>query len=256
MTCSNEIRVYERMYTKTVIVIESILLTLVLFLAAFDFFQPKFENMQLRNRYSAEDIESMQNYKFDSTASGYVLSTLHSNFNGRIEIPKKFDGEKVVSIADGAFKNFKDIDEIVIPNSIERIGKSAFANCDSLKWITIPDSVTEIVKVDFTSKGAFEDCDSLEGVSVGEGIVALTYHMFAGCDSLKELHLKSTLKEIRDYSFLECKKLETVYYEGTMEQWSNVHIQDYAFDNDVLFVVICEDGSVAYPSQDQQEELK
>ena len=112
MTCSNEIRVYERMYTKTVIVIESILLTLVLFLAAFKFFQPKFENMQLRNRYSAEDIESMQNYKFDSTVGGYVLSTLHSNFNGRVEIPKKFDGEKVVSIADGAFKNFKDIDEI------------------------------------------------------------------------------------------------------------------------------------------------
>ena len=52
------------------------------------------------------------------------------------------DGTK--AIASVAFFNQKNIESVILPNSLEYINVFAFLNCASLKRIEIPDSVTEI----------------------------------------------------------------------------------------------------------------
>ena len=58
-----------------------------------------------------------------------------------LEIPGEIDGKKVTSIASGNF-NLRGlfIEEIVIPDTVERIEEFAFAYMVSLHEITIPDS--------------------------------------------------------------------------------------------------------------------
>ena len=59
------------------------------------------------------------------------------------EIPSNVNGTEVKEIADYAFHGQSQMTNIIIPNTIEKIGTS-FNYCDSLTSIEIPSSVTEI----------------------------------------------------------------------------------------------------------------
>ena len=87
-----------------------------------------------------------QNYQYNNQTniSNIIISTISSG---------------VTSIADGEFKNRKDLTSITIPDSVEYIGERAFQGCTGLTSITIPNSVTEI------GKKAFANCTNLTSVT-------------------------------------------------------------------------------------------
>lgn len=243
--------IYDRIYTNTMIKITTFILIGIVVLIINNLAKPIVEDFKLRREYSKADIAAMENYEFVGTELGLEIDTIHSNFSGIVEIPKTFDGSTVVSISDRAFKNCSGITEVIIPDTIVNIGRSAFANCDGLISVKIPDSVTNIVKVDFTDMGVFEGCDNLQVVFIGSGITSLTYHSFSGCDNLREIHLKSTIQEIRAYSFDGCEEISVIFYEGKMAEWEQIKIDDNAFENGVTFDIVCEDGTLQYPIQEQ-----
>ena len=84
-----------------------------------------------------------------------------------LEIPGEIDGKKVTSIASGNF-NLRGlfIEEIVIPDTVERIEEFAFAYMVSLHEIIIPDSVKYIGE-------GFITATSIESVEIPEGIEEL-----------------------------------------------------------------------------------
>ena len=53
--------------------------------------------------------------------------------------------------------------QIIIPNTIQRIGNSTFYKCNLLQRITIPNSVVSI------GNWAFSDCPSLQQIIIPEG---------------------------------------------------------------------------------------
>ncbi len=65
----------------------------------------------------------------------------------------------VISIGDGAFRNYSYLTSIIIPEGISFIGAHAFADCSSLTAITIPSSLTEI------GAEAFRECSALDKVN-------------------------------------------------------------------------------------------
>lgn len=62
--------------------------------------------------------------------------------------------------AHNLYLNGELITDLVIPNTVESIGKRTFINCDSLTSLTIPMSVTNI------EKSAFGDCCGLKSVTM------------------------------------------------------------------------------------------
>lgn len=78
-----------------------------------------------------------------------------------IQIPKYYDGKKVIKImASGFYDSF--IETITLPNTIEEIGNQAFMNSSSLTSFVVPDSL-EII-----GTAVFRYCHSLESFSVSE----------------------------------------------------------------------------------------
>jgi hypothetical protein len=63
-------------------------------------------------------------------------------------------------IADSAFGGCSRMTNIVIPDSVTRIGSYAFEDCSSLTSVVIPDNVTTI------GNYAFDGCSSLENITL------------------------------------------------------------------------------------------
>ena len=128
--------------------------------------------------------------------------------------------------------NGKEITELVIPDSVTKIGIDAFSSCTSLTSITIPDSVTKIGNsafwhcISLTSVtigngvteiglGAFEDCTSLTSVTIPDSVKIIAGGAFYGCTSLTSITIPNSVTGIGNSAFQNCKSLTSVYCKAT-----------------------------------------
>lgn len=95
------------------------------------------------------------NYCLSPDRKSYIVLGVKSCKYGVIVIPNEVDGLKVVRVAENAFKNSKDIDTIILPDTLEEISANAFFG-SSIRRIHIPDSVKVI------GECAFSECPNLE----------------------------------------------------------------------------------------------
>ena len=88
--------------------------------------------------------------------TGYIVS---GNDNVKdltqIVIPYEYNNLPIIAIADGGFKDYVNLQKIIIPNSIIDINSNAFFGCSALQSIIIPTSVTNI------GSNAFSGCNAL-----------------------------------------------------------------------------------------------
>ena len=138
-------------------------------------------------------------------------------------------------------KHFSKPVEIVIPNTIESIGKYQFYGLDQMTSLYIPSSVTSIgddafyssslktVVFDDNSKlqilsNAFRNCASLESIKLPSSLTSIENFAFYGCSSLKSIVIPKSVTKIKQRSFEFCY-LEEMYFEGTKEECSNMTIE-------------------------------
>ena len=111
----------------------------------------------------------------------------------------------VLTIEDGVLTKCKDdAVNVVIPEGVTGIWKSAFQFCRRLKSVVIPSSVRTIYD------SAFAWCWSLESVVISEGVTEIGKSAFEDCKSLKSVEIPSSVKTIEVDAFKDCKSLESV----------------------------------------------
>ena len=76
------------------------------------------------------------------------------------------------------WSNSASIIEVVIPNSVTRIGNQAFRDCSSLSSVIIPNSVTSI------GDYAFYGCKPLTSVTIPNSVTKIGYEAFFHCSSI------------------------------------------------------------------------
>ncbi len=89
-------------------------------------------------------------------AIGYVLRACCWS-----KITLDLSESKYKEIPDGTFEYCDSLYGIILPECLEKIGRSAFEHCNNLKEIKIPSTVTKMW-------GAFGDCKNLKTVDVSE----------------------------------------------------------------------------------------
>ena len=94
--------------------------------------------------------------------------------------------------------------QLIIGNSITKIGDYTFFGCSSLTSVIIPDSVTSI------GEGAFSGCESLTSVTIPDSVTSIESGAFSGCNSLTSVTIPDSVTSIAEGAFYECSSLKTI----------------------------------------------
>lgn len=145
---------------------------------------------------------------------------------------KYFDGFKheqhiiefsvlITKIGANAFKNSKNLIEVIFSDNVTKIGNSAFENCENLKSVNL-NKVSSIGEssfkncnllkcVDFgnintVSKNCFENCSNLTDINI-TNVTTFDKYCFKNCESLTSLVLSNSLKYLDKEAFSGCNDL-------------------------------------------------
>lgn len=154
--------------------------------------------------------------------------------------------EYVEEISSGAFSYSQHLKNVVIPNSVKKIGSYAFYNsnienvemfCSDAKWgnsvfyhseklkyIKLPEKMKSI------EGDTFSGCLSLTSIEIPEGITTIGSHAFGYCPNLVSVIIPDGVTTIGKYAFRSCYNLAsvTIPKSVTSMHWE-IHRENNAF---------------------------
>jgi len=161
-------------------------------------------------------------YEYNSELGGVAI-TAYKGTETRIRFPDEINGDAVVSVALACGytsrppSNNKRVTDVLIPNTVIEIGRSAFNNCDSLKSVTLPSGLQYIRQKAFFESGlteitipmgvthieekAFEDCTELVSVSLPQSLVYIGVRAFTGSSKLIDITLLADAVQVGENAF-------------------------------------------------------
>ena len=102
-------------------------------------------------------------------------------------------------ICDNAFESCDELEEIVLPDSLYKIGRSAFSACTCLKTVIIPESIIEIG--DF----AFSCCTLLESIVLPNNLRNIGKYVFDCCTQLHYVNITCYIEILTEGLFYNCE---------------------------------------------------
>lgn len=126
-----------------------------------------------------------------------------------VEVPSEIDGKPVVAIGEKAFMG-KNIEEVILPDSLIVIAERAFCNCKQLTKV----SMSENVKMD---RFTFVGCDKLID---DKGFLIVNHTLISYTGQETDVVIPDTVKIIDDDSFMR-KKVESVKVTDNVEEIRN-----------------------------------
>ncbi len=116
------------------------------------------------------------------------------------------EGTRLIAV-DG-FAGQSELTSIIMPDSVEVIGKSAFAACSALENIRLSENLTEI------SQDAFYSCNALSNISIPASVTKIGDNAFTGCDSLSYVVIPETVTEIGFCAFGYEHIFDDIHFPG------------------------------------------
>ena len=101
----------------------------------------------------------------------------------------------------GVFTYSTALKEIIIPDTVVKIGPGTFWGCKELKKVNIPK------KVDTISKYTFVHCTNLESITIPSNVTSIGEKAFGVCENLSSIIIPSSVTAIGDYAFSGCRNL-------------------------------------------------
>ncbi len=157
------------------------------------------------------------------------------------------------SVAGYSFDSFYDVEEIVLPDSVKKIGAGAFAYCSELKKVNFTATevkpytfyfcrsletvkfsgkITKIGNCAFSNTGlkdfempdsvteigekAFERSD-IESIKLSKKLTVIPKHAFDRCTNLETVKIGKKTKTIEEYAFRNCSSLSDIEFGKHLE---------------------------------------
>ena len=149
------------------------------------------------------------------------------------KIKKIIMPDDVVEVNHHAFSGLRNLNEIILSNSLRKIGPYAFEKT-GIKTLKIPDSVTsigtecfaasKIQNIELSKKlkhlgvHAFYRCRNLENIIIPKNITEISDGCFAYCDNLKNIIFLGNVEIFNKDVFYNCKQLEKFIFPESVKQ--------------------------------------
>ena len=154
-------------------------------------------------------------YNIDGAVTGY------DGKNADVVIPGRLGSVVIVSVANDAFRDNVDIESVVLPDTVKKIGQNAFRNCEYLAAVRLPKELSTV------GSSAFYGCKDLRSVTVPTSVTSCGSDIFAGCTKLtKVVFEKTNSKAIPSYILYNCTSVESVEIPDNITTFGS-----YAFYN-------------------------
>ena len=109
--------------------------------------------------------------------------------------------EGTTALASSVFNSQYNLQSIVLPSSLKKIGDGAFSYCSGLTSINLPQGIEEI------GQDAFRECSSLTHVDLPASLKRVESYMFYGCSALQSVTIPAEVTSIGSQIFYNCANL-------------------------------------------------
>ncbi len=113
-------------------------------------------------------------------------------------------GDSVEKIGSGAFSNYKGLTSIDFGNNVDTIDNEAFYGCTGLTSVNIPNSVTSI------GDYVFGGCIGLTSITIPNSVTRIGNGVFSRCSNLNSVIIPTSITSIGDYAFDRCTGLTSI----------------------------------------------
>ncbi len=185
----------------------------------------------------------LQNAVYQYNNENNTAKLLSATYNGQVAfLPTYVFVEEVKytvnEISDGVFANNTTLEQVIIPYTIERIGKYAFQDCNNLVSVII-ETGSRLITID---DDAFFQCEKLEAFILPNSVKYINDRAFYGCIALSRFVITfgSSLLSIGDYAFQDTDSLIDFSIKSALENlgeycFYNSNIINFSFgENSVL----------------------
>ncbi|MBR5433782.1 MAG: leucine-rich repeat domain-containing protein [Bacteroidales bacterium] len=140
---------------------------------------------------------------------------------GANKICRAFDDNFIYEDAEktSIYKYIGNGNDVIIPNSVTKIGEHAFDGCSSPTSVTIPESMTSIGKM------AFSGFTGLTSITIPESVTTISWHAFDGCRNLTSITIPKSVTVIQQSTFKNCTSLASITIPENV-----TYISNYAFE--------------------------
>lgn len=223
-------------------------------------------------------LEELKFTKDSNVTQGSIDAeiVIEGNYHGsplsECESLRKVVVESSLKIGDFGFANCTNLQEVILPNDMEKLGTYAFERCTNLKKVNIPlglrdipnnafaycEALEEIVipnnirtiSADFevwgSINGAFAGCTSLKKVILEKGVERIGHLAFSGCVALEEIEIKNAAITIDRDPFLGCKNLKRIICSRplNLEIERNGMGRDFGLKGTPYYMKYCKDRRI------------
>lgn len=111
----------------------------------------------------------------------------------------------IKKIGEGSFYNCESLNKVILSKSLKDISDNAFNLCISLQEIIIPDTI------EYIGDWAFNRCDKLKKIVIPSSVTRIGIGAFAACYSLEEIYFPTSVINIGDTALFYCKSLQSIF---------------------------------------------
>jgi len=191
----------------------------VQYIEDYSFYNSKIESITIPSniknigKYSFYNCQQLINFKIEDSIDYKIENNCFENCFNLTEVEL---GEGLKEIGEDSFKNnfkLKNIDLNI--SSLIYIGNNCFYECKEIENIIIPNSV------DYIGNNVFYECIKLKNVIVGDKVKNLPNRMFYNCKSLESITLLGAINILGDSVFYNCKNLKSISNLDTVSEIGN-----------------------------------